>query len=100
MHPDLRGRRRVLVESYQRFLIADREWVVAVRQARAWMPGEISPKQGVMGNPGSKVRRLYEQRDRAVRRLQLVREALGRARLRVGDGQGGTGHVRRMISQR
>jgi hypothetical protein len=85
MHPDLRVRRRLLVLSYRRYLDADRAWALAEREARAWLPAKTPPPVALVGNPGSRVRRLYETRERALARLLLAREKLEQGRLRLDD---------------
>ncbi|MCW3782434.1 hypothetical protein [Defluviimonas salinarum] len=85
MHPDLRVQRRVLVASYTRYMVADREWTVATQEARSWFPAGKRPTSPLLGDPGSRVRRLYEARERALQRLLLAREKLERARLRLAE---------------
>ncbi len=66
MHTDLGTRRRVLIVMYQRYLGADRNWNLAQREMRTWFPTEDGPNPLRMGNPGSPIRRLYEQREQAM----------------------------------
>ena len=85
MHSDLLVRRRVLVVSYRRYLDADREWISAVRDAASWFPAEERSTLPMLGDPGSRVRRLYEIRERALQRLLAAREKLQRARSRLSE---------------
>ena len=66
MHADLETRRRVLLLTYRRYLEADRAWNTALREMRTWFPTTRRPVSAIIGNPGSPIRRLYEQRARAM----------------------------------
>ncbi|MCP4818958.1 MAG: hypothetical protein GY883_07205 [Shimia sp.] len=83
MHPDLKNRHRLFLQASQSYLKADLAWRHSLRRARALMPGEMSRKISSYGAPGSSVRRLYEDRDKALERLQVARlkYAVARARL-------------------
>ncbi|EPX85250.1 hypothetical protein [Salipiger mucosus] len=87
MHPELATRRRVLRASYQRYLEADRQWRAALREVRLWFPGSDGALHAAMGNPGSRVRHLYETRMRALARLEVARQKLGTARRRFAERQ-------------
>ena len=63
MHEDLALRRRALVKLYRRYLQVDRAWQVAVTDAVAWLPSAPPSKLALIGNPGSRVRRIYEERE-------------------------------------
>ncbi len=107
MHTDLATRRRVLVVMYQRYLEADQSWNLALRDMRTWFPAESQPNPSRMGNPGSPIRRLYEQRKRAVFQLEAAHIKLDAARQRLAENlprrniapflyltyTGGVGHV-------
>ena len=75
----LEGYRRVLFVAYQRYLAADRALQIAQAGALRWFPNARTRGTALIGNPGSRIRLLYERRDRAIARLQLSREALERA---------------------
>ena len=82
---DFEVRRRLLRVTYQRYLIADRAWVSAVREMRTWFPKESRPGRCTIGNPGSPIRRLYQQREWAMQQLEVARAKLREARLRVAS---------------
>lgn len=80
MHPDLATRRRVLLVNYRRYLEADQAWNVATREMKTWFPTASQPRPLAIGNPGSPIRRLYEQRERAMLQLEAARLKLEVAR--------------------
>ncbi|WP_234455076.1 hypothetical protein [Thermohalobaculum xanthum] len=73
MHPDLEVSHRVLRTSYRRYIDADRAFQRALEMALAWFPGADTHGVLMIGDPGSRLRSLYENRDRALARLQLAR---------------------------
>ncbi|MCV2874606.1 hypothetical protein OEZ71_20090 [Defluviimonas sp. WL0050] len=83
MHPDLGVQRRILIRSYRFYLDADRAWNDALEEARSWYPVGQRRTACIFGDPGSRVRRLYEARDRALQRLLVAREKLENARRRI-----------------
>lgn len=83
MHPDLSVQREVLIRSYRLYLDADRDWNIAVREAKTWFPARRRATAIMFGDPGSRVRRLYEARERALQRLLIAREKLENARQRL-----------------
>ena len=85
MHADLLTRRRVLLLTYQRYLEADRAWKAALRDVNTWFPPTRRPGPAMIGNPGSRVRRLYEQRERALLQLDTARLKLETARKRLAE---------------
>lgn len=85
MHADLEARRRVLILMYQRYAEADRRWNLALREISAWFPTEKQPSRSRMGDPGSPIRRLYEQRKRAMFQLEAARKKLDVARQRLAE---------------
>jgi hypothetical protein len=82
MQSDLDLRRRVLVKFYRRYLVADRAWVLETRAAVTWLPEPPAGKLALIGNPGSRVRRLYDRREAALERLHVARAKLEAARRR------------------
>jgi hypothetical protein len=74
MHADLHMRRRLLLVSYQSYLKSEAEFDAALRDMRSWFPSGRRPYRASIGNPGSPIRRLYDQRDRALLRLAVARE--------------------------
>jgi hypothetical protein len=88
VHPYLATRRRVLQVTYQRYLEAERAWNEATSEMKAWFPTANQPSCLMIGSPGSPIRRLYQQRERAVRQLEVARLKLEVARQRlVGQHQ-------------
>lgn len=85
MHADLAAKRRLLVLAYQRYIEADRSWSVAIEEMRAWFPKESPTRLSSIGNPGSRIRALYERRAKAISQLEAARIKLevGRQRLAV-----------------
>ncbi len=69
MTPDLELRRRVLVVFYRRYVRADRAWRLAQIEARSWFPARERPAVPPIGDAGSRLRRLYDRRDRAIAQL-------------------------------
>lgn len=85
MHPYLATRRRVLQITYQRYLEAERTWNEATIEMKAWFPTAIEPSCLMIGSPGSPIRRLYQQRERAVLQLEVARLKLEVARQRLAE---------------
>lgn len=85
MHADLATRRRVLALTYHRYIDADRSFELALHEVRAWCPDQMQPSITIIGNPGSDIRRLYEQRERAVAQLTVSRLKLEVARQRLAS---------------
>ncbi len=83
MHTDLETRRRVLIVMYERYLEADRGWNLALHEMKTWFPPENQPNSSRIGNPGSQIRRLYEQRKRAMLQLEAAQLKLDVARQRL-----------------
>jgi hypothetical protein len=96
MHTDIATRRRVLLLTYQRYLAADRTWNIALRDLNAWFP--LAGKRGlsVLGNPGSPIRRIHDQRDRAMRQLEAARKKLEVAKRRMVERHQKT-HAKRIL---
>ncbi|WP_347312031.1 hypothetical protein [Defluviimonas sp. SAOS-178_SWC] len=84
MHPDLDVQRRVLVKSYRLYLDADRNWTIAIKEAQSWFPADRRSGAMLVGEPHSRMRQLYEKRERALQRMLLAREKLKNARRRLG----------------
>ena len=85
MNPALETRRRVIFKAFDTYVIADRDFRAAATDAARFFPGE--PTHGVwhVGDPGSRIRRLYETRDHALQRLLVARMKLPTAKGRL-DG--------------
>lgn len=89
MHRFVGIHRRAVLIAYQRFQAADRLLSEAQSAALVWLPETIAKKTILMGNPGSRLRRRLEQRDRALARLNLLKQALKDARAREKQGEKG-----------
>ncbi len=85
MHPDLTVQRRVLARSYRLYLDADRSWSLAVRESKSWFPLSHRPPTAFLGDPGSRLRRLHDARERALQRLLVARSKLEQARRRLEE---------------
>ncbi len=92
MQSELETPRRLLVLSYRRYIDADREWVIATRRARSWFPASDATRRAI-GHPGSLLRRLYERRERALQQLQIARQEMEKARLRLSSRSRVTVHL-------
>lgn len=73
MRPELSARRRVLRLTFQRYIEADREWRAAMLEVKRWFPGSVSSFGGVIGDPGSRVRKVYDARMRALLQFEAAR---------------------------
>ena len=82
MNSDLLTRRRALLVTYRRYLAADRAWTLALREMKTWFPAASRPGPSAIGNPGSPIRRLFEQRERALLQLETARLKLEVAKRR------------------
>ena len=82
MHGYVGIHRRTVLQAYHRFLAADRSLQEARSAALVWNTERPPQKTMLMGNTGSRVRRLYERRDRALERLTLLRQALNEEKKR------------------
>ncbi|GHF51864.1 hypothetical protein [Seohaeicola zhoushanensis] len=79
----LETQRRVLVLTIQRYQEADRDWSAAAREARSWFPGARRGMAVVIGSPGSRVRKLYDRREKALQQLAVARRNLDEAKARL-----------------
>ncbi|MFC6638862.1 hypothetical protein GV827_19170 [Sulfitobacter sp. JBTF-M27] len=87
MHADLKSRRRLLVIASQRYVVADSAWQQGLREAAAFIPDVVSHNIRKIGNPGSRIRKLYEARDHALQRLLVAQFKLQVAKKRIQDQQ-------------
>ena len=83
MHPDLAVRRRAVFVVYRRFLEADQAWHDACVQMNAWFPPSVRTRAAAIGHPGSRIRQLYNQRERAIAQLEVARLKLDIAKKRL-----------------
>jgi hypothetical protein len=82
MTPDLASRRRALLILYRRYLKAERAFLLAQDEAWAWFPRQHGRAIELIGNPGSRLRALYDQRQRAIVQLAAAHRKLQDARSR------------------
>lgn len=94
MHADLLTRRRVLMLTYRRYQEADRAWTMALEELKGWFPLTSRPGAWAIGNPGSSIRRLHDQRDLALHQLQVAHCKLETARHRLVEQ-----HQKRRVRQ-
>ncbi|MEQ8293422.1 MAG: hypothetical protein RIA08_14550 [Roseovarius sp.] len=83
MHSDLQTRRRVLLVTYRRYLEAERALTLARQEMKAWFPAAARPGETAIGQPGSRIRRVYDRRERAILQLAAAKEKLRIARVRL-----------------
>jgi hypothetical protein len=83
MHSDLQTRRRVLLVTYRRYLEAERALTLARQEMKGWFPAAARPGETAIGQPGSRIRRVYDRRERAILQLAAAKEKLEIARVRL-----------------
>ena len=82
MQEELKAYHRLLVVTYRRYLLADLLLASAIDDMRAFFPPERKPSRGTIGAPGSRIRRLHDDRDRALHRLQSAHQKFRVAKTR------------------
>ncbi|TCL07973.1 hypothetical protein BXY66_0004 [Shimia isoporae] len=87
MHPDLKTRHRLFVQASQSYAVADRAWRIGLRNARSLVPIAVSSKVSTLGAPGSRIRKLYEDREKALQRFQVAHVKFDIARARIAQQQ-------------
>jgi hypothetical protein len=98
MHTDLKSRRRLLVNASQSYVVADGAWQQGLRDAGAFIPDAVDHNVWKIGNPGSRIRKLYEARDHALQRLVLAQLKIRVAKKRIQDQQSRPPQVTLFIS--
>ena len=83
MHSDRQTRRRVLLVTYRRYLEAERALTLARQEMKGWFPAAARPGETAIGQPGSRIRRVYDRRERAILQLAAAKEKLEIARVRL-----------------
>ncbi|KNG93167.1 hypothetical protein [Pseudaestuariivita atlantica] len=83
MHTDLEVYYQLLLRSYRRYLEAERRVSSAREGLREVFPVREIPYHGTIGAPGSRFRRLYDERASALFRLQSAHEKFRAAQRRV-----------------
>lgn len=87
MHADLKSRRRLLVNASQSYVVADGAWHQGLREAVAFISDAVGHNVWKIGNPGSRIRKLYEARDHALQRLVVAQLKIQVAKKRIQDQQ-------------
>ncbi len=87
MQSELKTRRRVLRLTYERYLEADRAWVLALTEMKRWFPTGARPYRAAIGDPGSQMRQLYDRRALALAKLEAARLKLDTAKRRLAERQ-------------
>ena len=80
---ELHTRRRAVARAYSRYVVADTAWSRSTQKAMRWFPDARQAHVAIIGNPGSNVRRLYQQRERAMLQLETARLKLEVAKSRL-----------------
>ncbi len=83
MLAELQTRRRAIALAYSRYVVADAAWTRCTQRAMSWFPDARQAHVAIIGNPGSNVRRLYQQRERAMLQLETARLKLELAKSRL-----------------
>jgi hypothetical protein len=91
MHSSLAVTKKIYIASYTRYLMADRAWISALDAASQLVPNVVGHGYWRLGSPRSRIRRLYLERDRALRRLMLARAKLEAAKARANERPDETG---------
>ncbi|GAB4258436.1 MAG: hypothetical protein Kow0013_00250 [Pararhodobacter sp.] len=82
MRDDLAAYHRLVSVTYHRYLEADRSLAEALDAMRQVFPADVMPYRGTLGAPRSRIRRLRDERDRALGRLETSLAQLRAARSR------------------
>lgn len=85
MRPELMTRRRALRLAFERYIEADKTWRDALVGLNDWFPRSANRRPGLIGNPGSPIRRLYDARSRALLRLEVTQVKLATAKRRLAE---------------
>ncbi|MEP2533902.1 hypothetical protein [Shimia sp.] len=93
MHPALKTRRRIMAHASVIYVRADHDLHRALDDARQFVPDVTDHNIWRIGQPGSRIRRLYEERHRALERLQVARLKLQMARDRLIARSNASQHV-------
>ena len=83
MTNDVDRSRHLLVLTYRRFLDAELGWIRARRAARAWFPQSSQPYRWTIGSPKSQLRRVYENRQRALLQMEAARRKFQQAKAQL-----------------
>jgi len=69
----------------QRYVVADCAWQQGLRDAGEFIPDAVGHNVWKIGNPGSRIRKLYEARDHALQRLVAAQLKIQVAKKRIQD---------------
>lgn len=83
MHRELTAHYRLLAAVYRRYVDADFRLAKARNELRVLFPVDQVPYRGTIGAPRSPIRRLHEERDRALLRFQSAYVKFKTAKARV-----------------
>lgn len=83
MNDEILSYYRLLSQSYARYLRADALLAMARDDMRSVFPPDRLPYRGTIGDRGSRVRRLHEDREAALLRLQSALDKYRRAKQRA-----------------
>lgn len=83
MNRELTAYQRLLLIAYERYLETDLRLAQAMNDMRGFFPVNRMPYRDTIGAPGSRVRRLHDDRDRALLRLQSAYEKFKAAKTRA-----------------
>lgn len=83
MPSELANRKRLVVQSYARYMAADRAWAIALAKAAELVPDVMGRGYWRLGTSRSRLRRLYLERDRALNRMMAARTKLSEAKRRA-----------------
>ena len=87
MQAELAAHHRLLAAAYRRYVYADLRLEEALNEMRSFFPPDRMPYRGTLGAPRSRIRRLREERDQALLRLQSAYAKLTTAKARVHQRQ-------------
>lgn len=87
MHTDLDIYYQLLLRCYRRYLEADRRVSSALDELRDFFPVQEIPHRGTIGAPGSRFRRLHDERAAALLRLQSAHRKFRAAQRRIARRQ-------------
>lgn len=85
MRPELTTRRRALRIALERYIEADRAWRDALLAMNDWFPQNAALHAGMIGNPGSRMRRLFDARSRALLHFEVTQVKLAAAKRRLAE---------------
>lgn len=87
MYEETTAHYRLLATAYRRYLDTDLRLAIALEEMQAIFPDSRKPYRGAIGSPRSRIRRLRDERDRALLRLQSSYAIYSAAKSRVEERQ-------------